>query len=70
MKKTKKKPRKVAAPPRVVIVGFGRVGGAIALGLREAGWDVAVLPRSADSVRKAASSRGCVLPRAPWSFRA
>ena len=54
MKKTKKQPR---LPPRVVIVGFGRVGGAIALGLREAGWDVAVLPRSADSVRKAAALR-------------
>ena len=60
-----KKARKTAAPrlkrsgqpPRVVIVGFGRVGGAIALGLREAGWDVAVLPRSADSVRKAAGLR-------------
>lgn len=54
MKKPKKQPR---LPPRVVIVGFGRVGGAIALGLREAGWDVAVLPRSADSVRKAAALR-------------
>lgn len=41
----------------MVIVGFGRVGGAIALGLQEAGWDVAVLPRSGDSVRKAASLR-------------
>lgn len=39
----------------MVLVGFGRVGGAIALGLKDAGWDVAVLPRSADSVRKAAS---------------
>ncbi len=54
MKKPKKQPR---LPPRVVIVGFGRVGGAIALGLRDAGWDVAVLPRSADSVRKAATLR-------------
>ncbi len=52
MKKPKKQPR---LPPRVVIVGFGRVGGAIAIGLRDAGWDVAVLPRSADSVRKAAA---------------
>lgn len=54
--KPKRAPRRQATP-RVVIVGFGRVGGAIALGLREAGWDVAVLPRSADSVRKAASLR-------------
>lgn len=55
-KKPKRAPRRQATP-RVVIVGFGRVGGAIAMGLREAGWDVAVLPRSADSVRKAASLR-------------
>ncbi|MDP1824458.1 MAG: DUF2520 domain-containing protein [Archangium sp.] len=57
MKKKKKTAPRRQATPRVVIVGFGRVGGAIALGLREAGWDVAVLPRSADSVRKAASLR-------------
>lgn len=50
-------PSRRAATPRVVLVGFGRVGGAIALGLKDAGWDVAVLPRSADSVRKAASLR-------------
>ena len=60
-------PRKSASPrwrrrekesrPRLVIVGFGRVGGALALGLRKAGWPVAVLPRSADSVRKAAAMR-------------
>jgi predicted short-subunit dehydrogenase-like oxidoreductase (DUF2520 family) len=56
LKKTKKPARaRERKPPRVVIVGFGRVGGAIALGLRAAGWDVAVLPRSADSVRRAAS---------------
>lgn len=41
-------------PPRVVIVGFGRVGGALALGLRKARWEVTVLPRSQDSVRRAA----------------
>ena len=40
-----------------MIVGFGRVGGALALGLQAAEWDVAVLPRSADSVRRAASLR-------------
>lgn len=54
--KPKRAPRRQPTP-RVVIVGFGRVGGAIALGLREGSWDVAVLPRSADSVRKAASLR-------------
>lgn len=59
MKKTKKAAprRRTPPPPRVVIVGFGRVGGALALGLKEAGWNVAVLPRSADSVRRAASQR-------------
>ena len=59
MKKTKKAAprRRTLPPPRVVIVGFGRVGGALALGLQAAGWDVAVLPRSADSVRRAASLR-------------
>lgn len=60
MKKTRKTrkaaPRKPTTP-RVVIVGFGRVGGALALGLKAAGWDVSVLPRAADSVRKAAASR-------------
>jgi predicted short-subunit dehydrogenase-like oxidoreductase (DUF2520 family) len=40
-----------------VIVGFGRVGGALALGLHTAGWPVSVLPRSADSVRRAAAMR-------------
>lgn len=44
-------------PPRVVIVGFGRLGGALALGLRAAGWPVSTLPRSADSVRRAAAMR-------------
>lgn len=59
MKKVKKAaPRqRTLPPPRVVIVGFGRVGGALALGLQAAQWDVAVLPRSADSVRRAASLR-------------
>ena len=41
----------------MVLVGFGRVGGALALGLKAAGWDIAVLPRSADSVRRAAAQR-------------
>jgi predicted short-subunit dehydrogenase-like oxidoreductase (DUF2520 family) len=52
LKKARKAPR--AKPPRVVIVGFGRVGGALAIGLAKAGWDVSVLPRSAESVRRAA----------------
>ncbi len=43
-----------APKPSVVIVGFGRIGGALALRLKAAGWPVAVLPRSADSVRRAA----------------
>src|SRR6185369_11773682 len=43
------------APDRapVVIVGFGRLGGALALGLRARGWPVTVFPRSAESVRRA-----------------
>ncbi len=40
--------------PRLVIVGFGRIGGAMALGLKAQGYDVATLPRSQESVRKAA----------------
>ncbi|MBL8933016.1 MAG: DUF2520 domain-containing protein [Archangium sp.] len=48
-----KKQRKQKTP-RVLIVGFGRVGGAFARGLTKAKWDVAVLPRSQDSVRRAA----------------
>ncbi|MBV9108898.1 MAG: NAD(P)-binding domain-containing protein, partial [Gemmatimonadetes bacterium] len=40
--------------PLVVIVGFGRLGGALALGLVRAGWPVAVFPRSGESVRRAA----------------
>ncbi|MEW6434230.1 MAG: DUF2520 domain-containing protein [Myxococcota bacterium] len=49
--------REKDARPRIVIVGFGRVGGALALGLHKAGWPVATLPRSADSVRRAAAMR-------------
>jgi predicted short-subunit dehydrogenase-like oxidoreductase (DUF2520 family) len=37
----------------VVIVGFGRLGGALGLRLREAGWPVWALPRSAEAVRRA-----------------
>lgn len=57
LKKSRAKVTKARAkkPPRVVLVGFGRVGGALALGLRAAGWDLTVLPRSPDSVRRAAA---------------
>jgi len=37
----------------LVIVGFGRLGGALALGLRARRWPVAVFPRSDASVRRA-----------------
>ncbi len=58
---SEKKPRAVrwqtranAPKPRVVVVGFGRLGGALALRLKAAGWPVSVLPRSNESVRRAA----------------
>ena len=54
-KRVKKKAPAKQAGPRVVIVGFGRVGGAISIGLKAAGWVVSTLPRSPDSVRRAAS---------------
>jgi predicted short-subunit dehydrogenase-like oxidoreductase (DUF2520 family) len=37
----------------VAIVGFGRLGGALALGLKARGWPVCVFPRSEKSVRRA-----------------
>ncbi len=62
------RPRPTVATPRrrtrtreqeerepVVIVGFGRVGGALALGLARSGWPVSVFPRSGESLRRAAS---------------
>jgi hypothetical protein len=49
--------KKAPTLPRVVIIGFGRIGGAIAQGLKAEGWSVAVLPRSAESVRRAAAAR-------------
>lgn len=58
-KTTKKRPGaewRTRAPkkrPGVVIVGFGRLGGALGLRLREAGWPVWALPRSAEAVRRA-----------------
>jgi predicted short-subunit dehydrogenase-like oxidoreductase (DUF2520 family) len=41
----------------LVVTGFGRLGGALALGLRGSGWQVKVFPRSGDSVRRAAALR-------------
>jgi predicted short-subunit dehydrogenase-like oxidoreductase (DUF2520 family) len=57
---TKQKKRAVRRPKpasvlRVVVVGFGRLGGAIAIGLDQAKWPIAVFPRSGDAVRRAAS---------------
>ncbi len=51
--RTTKKP---ARRPSLVIVGSGRIGGALALGLRKAGWRVSVLPRSGESVRRVAKA--------------
>jgi len=45
---------KAPQKPRVVVVGVGRLGGALALGLKKAGWPVKVFPRSGESTRKAA----------------
>ena len=41
--------------PRTVVIGFGRMGGALAMGLSRAGWPVAVFPRSGESLRRAAA---------------
>ncbi len=52
------KPRtKASKRSPVVIVGFGRVGGALAVALRSAGWPVSVLPRSGEAVRRAAAMK-------------
>ncbi len=48
---TRARPGKIH--PKVVVVGFGRLGGAVALGLRKAGWPVTVFPHSGESVRRA-----------------
>jgi predicted short-subunit dehydrogenase-like oxidoreductase (DUF2520 family) len=40
--------------PRTVVIGFGRMGGALALGLARAGWPLSVFPRSGESLRRAA----------------
>ena len=39
----------------VVIIGFGRTGGALARGLMRAGWPVRIFPRSGESMRRAAA---------------
>ena len=52
-RRTRSKPRDDR--PSVVVVGFGRMGGALALGLERAGWPVSVFPRSGESLRRAAS---------------
>ncbi|HME91694.1 MAG TPA: DUF2520 domain-containing protein [Myxococcaceae bacterium] len=49
------RPPTQAERPLVVVTGFGRLGGALALGLRRAGWPVKVFPRSGESVRRAAA---------------
>src|SRR5262249_61268328 len=41
--------------PSVVVVGFGRTGGALARGLWRAGWPVRIFPRSGESTRRAAA---------------
>ncbi len=58
-KPTSRRPSRTKATARapVVIVGFGRVGGALALALRMAHWPVSVLPRSGDAVRRAAAMK-------------
>lgn len=63
------RPRPAVATPRrstrtretperepLVIVGYGRVGGALAQGLSRKGWPVTVFPRSGESLRRAAAS--------------
>jgi predicted short-subunit dehydrogenase-like oxidoreductase (DUF2520 family) len=57
-KNTKRKTalkEKALKPFPIVIVGFGRLGGALALSLKKARWPVSVFPRSNVSVRKAAT---------------
>ena len=44
---------RVARRRPVVVVGVGRLGGALALGLQRAGWPVSVFPRSGASLRRA-----------------
>lgn len=58
-----------ARKPRIAIVGFGRVGGALALAFRRAKVPVAVLPRSGEAVR-AAVALGVRLAEIDWLERA
>ena len=46
--------RATGSKPKIVIVGYGRLGAALAMRLKAAGWPVTVLPRSEESVRRAA----------------
>ena len=48
-----KVPGRAARAPRLVIVGAGRLGGALALTLQQAGWPVQVLVRSPEARRRA-----------------
>lgn len=52
-RKRSRRPAVRSDRPRIVVVGFGRMGGAIALGLKRARWPVWVLPRSGESMRRA-----------------
>jgi len=45
---------RVGEKPAIVVVGFGRLGGALSLGLHRTGWPISVFPRSAASVKRAA----------------
>ena len=47
----------VSSKPRVVVVGFGRLGGALCLGLKRARIPVSALPRSGGSIREATRLR-------------
>ena len=47
--------RRRGKQPKVAIFGVGRVGGALAVGLVRAGWDVFVVARSRDSRRRASA---------------
>lgn len=58
-----------AAKPRIAVVGFGRMGGALARGFQRAKLPVAVLPRSGESVR-AAVAMGLRLAETDWLERA
>lgn len=52
---SRKRSRAAVRRGPVVVVGLGRLGGALALGLERAGWPIRVLPRSRKSARRAAA---------------